>query len=60
MRPNSEYHVAVSTAGISIPSIILVELNVRQPDGRDIKIASKSANVPPYSTEMVILQVRDF
>ncbi|XP_051162274.1 thioester-containing protein 1 allele S3 isoform X1 [Leptopilina boulardi] len=59
VRPNSEYHVAVSTAGISVPSIILVELNARQYDGKEIKIASKSANVAPYSTETVVLQILD-
>lgn len=57
MRPNSEYHVAISTTAISQPSTIYVELN-GELDSGDIFNVSQITTVEPYTTRIIKLEVR--
>ncbi|XP_076646328.1 thioester-containing protein 1 allele R1 isoform X2 [Halictus rubicundus] len=58
VRPDSEYHVAVSTVGISTTSTIYVELN-GQLDNGDIYNVSQVVQVQPYSTRILKLEIGD-
>lgn len=56
VRPNSEYHVAVSTAGISTPTTIAVELNGDLDNGDKFGVGDQDA-VEPYMTKIFKLDV---
>ena len=56
VRPDSEYHVAVSTTGISTASTIYIELNGLLDNG-DIFNVSQIIRVQPYSTGIIRLEV---
>lgn len=56
VRPDSEYHVAVSTTGISTTSTIHIELNGLLDNG-DIFNVSQIIRVQPYSTGILRLEV---
>ncbi|KAG7209379.1 hypothetical protein KM043_015478 [Ampulex compressa] len=58
VRPDSEYHVAVSTTGISTPSTIYIELS-GELDNRDKFNASQIIVVEPYHTRIVQLKTED-
>lgn len=56
VRPNSEYHVAVSTQGTSVPTSVTVSLVGRQDNGRVFN-AEQSLVVEPYTTRVARLEV---
>ena len=56
LRPNSEYHVAVSTQMVSQPITIIVGVVGTDFDGGEVDI-SQSVTVEPYSTHTVKLEV---
>ncbi|XP_076663393.1 CD109 antigen isoform X2 [Andrena cerasifolii] len=58
VRPDSEYHVAVSTTGISTTSMIYIELNGLLDDGGIFNV-SQVIGVQPYSTGILRLQIHD-
>lgn len=57
VRPNSEYHVAVSTTGISTPSTIVVELDGDLDTGKVFGVSAEGV-VEPYSTRIFKLEVK--
>lgn len=59
LRPNSEYHAAVSVQGTSQPTRVLVEVGGRQESGGTFQINQLTV-VPPYSTQIVKLEVKEF
>ncbi|XP_072743357.1 thioester-containing protein 1 allele R1 isoform X2 [Anoplolepis gracilipes] len=56
VRPDSEYHVAASVTGVSIPSTIYVELIGELDAGRTFNI-SQTVVVEPYSTKILRLDI---
>ncbi|KAL0273724.1 UNVERIFIED_CONTAM: hypothetical protein PYX00_006334 [Menopon gallinae] len=58
LRPNSDYHVAVSVQGTSQPTQVLVEVGGKQGSGGTFK-TSQVTVVAPYSTEIVKLEIGD-
>ncbi|XP_017876968.1 CD109 antigen-like isoform X2 [Ceratina calcarata] len=58
VRPDSEYHVTVSTNGVSTPSNIYVELNATFDNGEKFNL-SQIALVQPYSTRILKFEVGD-
>ncbi|XP_012262615.2 CD109 antigen-like isoform X2 [Athalia rosae] len=58
VRPNSEYHVAISTTAISAPSIIYVELNGELESG-DLFNVSQTVTVEPYQNRIIKLEIGD-
>ncbi|XP_078044260.1 thioester-containing protein 1 allele R1 isoform X2 [Augochlora pura] len=58
VRPDSEYHVALSTIGISTTSTIYVELNGQLDNGETYNV-SQVAQVQPYSTRILRLEIGD-
>lgn len=56
VRPNSEYHVAVSTSGVSTPTTIAVELNGELDNGDTFGVAHQDP-VEPYTTRIFKLDV---
>ncbi|XP_012136997.1 thioester-containing protein 1 allele R1 isoform X2 [Megachile rotundata] len=58
VRPDSEYHVAVSTTGISVTSEIYIELNGLLNNGEIFNV-SQITNVQPYSTRILQFDVGD-
>ncbi|CAK9821472.1 CD109 antigen [Anthophora retusa] len=58
VRPNSEYHVAVSITGVSTPSTIYVELTGLL-DNKDVFNVSQVTRVQPYSTRIIRLEIGD-
>ncbi|XP_043259825.1 CD109 antigen-like isoform X1 [Colletes gigas] len=58
VRPNSEYHVAVSTTGISTTSTIYIELNGFLDNGDTFNV-SQITRVQPYFTRTIQLEIGD-
>ncbi|XP_044019727.1 CD109 antigen-like isoform X2 [Aphidius gifuensis] len=58
VRPNSEYHVAVSTSGVSTPMTIAVELNGDLDNGDTFGVAHQDP-VEPYTTRIFKLDIGD-
>ncbi|XP_034936868.1 CD109 antigen-like isoform X2 [Chelonus insularis] len=58
VRPNSEYHVAVSTTGISTPTRIIVELDGELDNGETFQVSHED-DVEPYATRIFKLEVGD-
>ncbi|XP_014472781.1 PREDICTED: CD109 antigen-like isoform X2 [Dinoponera quadriceps] len=56
VRPDSEYHVAASTTGISIPSTIYIELTGELDTGKILNV-SRTIVVEPYSTKILQLNI---
>lgn len=57
LRPNSEYHVAVSTQGTTSPTTVVVDVGGKQDSGGVLKV-TQFVKVDPYSTKIVRLEVR--
>lgn len=57
VRPNSEYHVAVSTQETSVPTSVVVQIVGRQETGR-VFTAEQSLVIEPYATRIVRLEVK--
>lgn len=55
VRPNSEYHVAVSTTGVSTPSTISVELDGELDNGDAFQVSQENV-VEPYVTRIFKLE----
>ncbi|XP_014601165.1 PREDICTED: CD109 antigen-like isoform X2 [Polistes canadensis] len=58
VRPDSEYHVTVSTIGVSTPSNVYIELFGNLDNGDHFNV-SQSVTVEPYSTRIVRLEIGD-
>lgn len=56
LRPNSEYHVAVSMQGTTSPTTIVVDVGGKQDSGGVLKV-TQFVKVDPYSTKIVRLEV---
>lgn len=56
LRPNSEYHVAVSTQGTMAPTTVVVDVGGKQDSGGVLKV-TQFVKVDPYSTRIVRLEV---
>ena len=56
LRPNSDYHVAVTTMDASQPTLVTVQVTGRKDSGGNPAI-SQELNVEPYFTRMARLQV---
>ena len=56
LRPNSEYHVAVSTQMVSEPTTVIFGVVGTDTDGEEVDI-SQSVTVEPYSTQTAKLKV---
>lgn len=56
LRPNSEYHVAVSTQGTTAPTTVVVDVGGKQDSGGVLKV-TQFVKVDPYSTRIVRLEV---
>lgn len=56
LRPNSEYHVAVTTQETSQPTTVTVEVSGKQHGGGMFE-ASQTVSVEPYTTHIVKLEV---
>lgn len=56
LRPNSEYHVAVSTQGTTSPTTIVVDVGGKQDSGGVLKV-TQFVKVDPFSTRIVRLEV---
>lgn len=59
VRPNSEYHVAVSIVGVSEPTTTFVELSGQLDSGESFAV-SENIVVEPYATRLLNLEVRYF
>lgn len=59
IRADSEYHVAVSTTGVSIPSTIYIELNGLLDNGEIFNV-SQVIRVQPYMTRILQFEVNIF
>lgn len=57
VRPNSDYHVAVSTSGISTPVTISVELDGDLDNNEKFKVFHENV-VEPYTTQVFKLEVK--
>jgi len=58
LRPNTEYHIAVTTQKTSQPTTVTVEVSGKQ-DGGGMFQAGQTVSVEPYTTRIVKLEVRD-
>lgn len=58
LRPNTEYHVAVSTMNVAQPTTVVVDVGGRQDSGGNFK-ASQFVTVEPYVTRIVRLEIGD-
>ncbi|GFG28314.1 hypothetical protein Cfor_11328, partial [Coptotermes formosanus] len=58
LRPNSEYHVAITTQETSQPTTVTVEVGGRQHVG-GMFAASQTVSVEPYTTRIVKLEIGD-
>ncbi|KAL7293106.1 hypothetical protein TKK_0013261 [Trichogramma kaykai] len=58
IRPNSEYHVAVSIVGVSEPTTTFVELSA-QLDGGESFAVSDTIVVEPFATRILNLEIGD-
>jgi CD109 antigen len=58
LRPNSEYHVAITTQETSQPTTVTVAVSGKQHGGGMFE-ASQTVSVEPYTTHIVKLEVRD-
>ncbi|XP_015181620.1 PREDICTED: CD109 antigen-like isoform X2 [Polistes dominula] len=58
VRPDSEYHVTVSTIGVSTPSNVYIELSGNLDNGDHFNV-SQTVTVEPYSTRIVRLEIGD-
>ncbi|XP_076245134.1 thioester-containing protein 1 allele R1 isoform X2 [Calliopsis andreniformis] len=58
VRPDSEYHVAVSVTGVSTTSSVYIELRGLLDNG-DLFNVSQIARVQPYSTRIIRLEIGD-
>ncbi|XP_049951328.1 CD109 antigen-like isoform X5 [Schistocerca serialis cubense] len=58
LRPNSEYHVAVSTQFVSEPCDIVVTVGGKQDVGSNF-VTSQMITVEPYTTRIVKLEIGD-
>lgn len=56
LRPNSEYHVAVSTQGTTSATTVVVDVGGKQDSGGVLKV-TQFVKVDPYSTRIVRLEV---
>ncbi|XP_027843967.2 CD109 antigen-like isoform X1 [Aphis gossypii] len=58
LRPNSEYHVAVSTQGTTSPTTVVVDVGGKQDSGGVLKV-TQFVKVDPFSTRIVRLEIGD-
>nr|XP_034179672.1 CD109 antigen-like isoform X1 [Osmia lignaria]XP_034179683.1 CD109 antigen-like isoform X1 [Osmia lignaria]XP_034179692.1 CD109 antigen-like isoform X1 [Osmia lignaria]XP_034179702.1 CD109 antigen-like isoform X1 [Osmia lignaria]XP_034179708.1 CD109 antigen-like isoform X1 [Osmia lignaria] len=58
IRPDSEYHVAVSTTGVSTTSQIYIEINGVLDNGEVFNV-SQVTNIQPYSTRILQFEIGD-
>jgi hypothetical protein len=58
LRPNSEYHVAITTQKTSLPTIVTVAVGGNQHGGGTFQ-ATQTVTVSPYTTQIVKLEVSD-
>jgi hypothetical protein len=58
LRPNSEYHVAITTQKTSQPTIVTVGVGGNQHGGGTFQ-ATETVTVSPYTTQIVKLEVRE-
>jgi hypothetical protein len=58
LRPNSEYHVAITTQKTSQPTTVTVGVGGNQHGGGTFQ-ASQTVTVSPYTTHIVKLEVRE-
>ncbi|XP_014214992.1 CD109 antigen-like isoform X2 [Copidosoma floridanum] len=58
VRPNSEYHVAISIVGVSEPTTTFVELSGQLDTGESF-VVSDSVVVEPYATRVLSFEVGD-
>lgn len=58
LRPNTEYHVAVSTMNVAQPTTVVVNVGGRQDSGGNFK-TSQFVTVEPYVTRIVRLEIGD-
>ncbi|KAJ9578051.1 hypothetical protein L9F63_025087, partial [Diploptera punctata] len=58
LRPNSEYHVAVSTQMVSQPTTVIIEVGGKQYGGGVFQ-TTQSVTVEPYTTHIVKLEIGD-
>lgn len=56
LRPNSEYHVAVSTQGTTQPTTVVVDVGGKQDSGGVLKV-TQFVKVDPFATRIVRLEV---
>lgn len=56
LRPNGEYHVAVSTQAVSDPTQVSVEVGGKQDSGGEFRM-KQLLSVDPFSTRIVKLDV---
>ncbi|XP_075211329.1 CD109 antigen-like isoform X2 [Lycorma delicatula] len=58
LRPNSDYHVAVTAVGVSQPTTVIVEVGGKQDSGGSFK-TSQFITVEPYVTRILKLEIGD-
>ncbi|KAJ8680026.1 hypothetical protein QAD02_015813 [Eretmocerus hayati] len=58
VRPNSEYHVAVSVIGVSEPTSTFIELSAQLDSGESFAV-SDTIVVEPYATRVLSLEIGD-
>ncbi|XP_017758263.1 PREDICTED: CD109 antigen-like isoform X2 [Eufriesea mexicana] len=58
VRPDSEYHVAISTTGVSTPSTIYIELTGLFDNGEIFNV-SQVTRVQPYTTRILRFEIGD-
>ncbi|XP_025405669.1 CD109 antigen-like isoform X2 [Sipha flava] len=58
LRPNSEYHVAVSTHGTTSPTTVVVDVGGKQDSGGILKV-TQFVKVDSYSTRIIRLEIGD-
>uniref|UniRef100_A0A1B6DAF4 TEP1-F n=1 Tax=Clastoptera arizonana TaxID=38151 RepID=A0A1B6DAF4_9HEMI len=58
LRPNTEYHVAVSTLGVSEPTTVVVAVGGKQDSGGTFR-TSQFVTVEPYVSRIVKLEIGD-
>lgn len=56
LRPNSEYHVAVSTHGTTSTTTVVVDVGGKQDSGGVLKV-TQFVKVDPFSTRIIRLEV---
>ncbi|XP_063245195.1 CD109 antigen-like isoform X2 [Bacillus rossius redtenbacheri] len=58
LRPNTEYHAAITTQGVSQPTRVTVEVGGRQ-DAGGMFTVKDTVSVEPYTTRIVKLEIGD-